>query len=46
VNGELVAMSLGTGRHGRIIKFIDDGLNAEIQRSRLDWTSQRLTVGV
>lgn len=46
VNGELVAMSLGTGRHGRIIKFIDDALNAEIQRSQLDWTSQRLTVGV
>lgn len=46
VNGELVAMSLGTGRHGRIIKFIDEALNAEIQRSQLDWTSQRLTVGV
>lgn len=46
VDGELVAMSLGTGRHGRIIKFIDDSLNAEIQRSQLDWTSQRLTVGV
>lgn len=46
VSGELVAMSLGTGRHGRIIKFIDDALNAEIQRSSLDWISQRLTVGV
>ena len=46
VNGELVAMSLGTGRHGKIIKFVDDTLNAEIQQSGLDWTSQRLTVGV
>ncbi len=46
VNGELVAMSLGTGRHGRISKFIDDVFNAEIQRSQLDWASQRLTVGV
>ena len=45
VAGELVAMSLGTGRHGKIIKFVDDTL-AEIQQSGLDWTSQRLTVGV
>jgi Uma2 family endonuclease len=46
VDGELVAMSLGTGRHGKIIKFVDDTLNAEIQQSQLAWTSQRLTVGV
>jgi Uma2 family endonuclease len=46
VDGELVAMSLGTGRHGRIIKFVDDALNAEIQQLGLDWTAQRLTVGV
>ncbi|NJP08983.1 MAG: Uma2 family endonuclease [Leptolyngbyaceae cyanobacterium RU_5_1] len=46
VNGELVAMSLGTGRHGKIIKFVDDRLNLAIQQSGLDWTSQRLTVGV
>jgi Uma2 family endonuclease len=26
VNGELVARSLGTGRHGRVIKFVDDVL--------------------
>jgi Uma2 family endonuclease len=46
VNGELVAMSLGTGRHGRIIKFVDDVFNAEIQKTGLAWTSQRLTVGI
>lgn len=46
VNGELVAMSLGTGRHGRIIKFVEDALNAAIQQLGLDWTAQRLTVGV
>lgn len=46
VDGELVAMSLGTGRHGKIIKFIDDVLNVEIQKANLPWTSQRLTVGV
>lgn len=46
VDGSLVAMSLGTGRHGRIIKFIDDRFNAAIAEAGLDWTSQRLTVGV
>lgn len=46
VDGELVAMSLGTGRHGRIIKFVDDALSAEIQQSGPGWTVQRLTVGV
>ncbi|HHP7243819.1 MAG TPA: Uma2 family endonuclease [Elainellaceae cyanobacterium] len=46
VNGALVAMSLGTGRHGRIIKFVDDVFNAEIQQAGLEWTSQRLTVGI
>jgi hypothetical protein len=46
VNGELVSMSLGTGRHGRSIKFIDDVFNAKIQRSHMDWTSQWLTVGM
>lgn len=46
VNGELVAMSLGTGRHGRIIKFIDDIFNGEIKKLGLAWTSQRLAVGV
>lgn len=46
VDGNLVAMSLGTGRHGRIIKFIDDKFNAAIAETSLDWTSQRLTVGV
>ena len=46
VDGELIAMSLGTGRHGRIIKFVDDLFNETIQSMNLAWTSQRLTVGV
>jgi Uma2 family endonuclease len=46
VRGELVAMSLGTGKHGKIAKFLDDRFNAEIAALALDWTSQRLTVGV
>jgi Uma2 family endonuclease len=46
VKGELVAMSLGTGKHGKIAKFLDDRFNAEIADRQLDWTSQRFTVGV
>ncbi|NEQ99958.1 MAG: Uma2 family endonuclease [Cyanothece sp. SIO2G6] len=46
VDGELVAMSVGTGRHGRIIKAVDDALNEVIATMELPWTSQRLTVGV
>jgi Uma2 family endonuclease len=46
VQGELRPMSLGTGKHGKIIKFIDDQLNAEIDRLGWAWTSQRLIVGV
>jgi Uma2 family endonuclease len=46
VKGELVPMSLGTGKHGKVIKFLDDRLNAEIERLNFSWTSQRLTVGI
>ncbi len=46
VKGELIPMSLGTGKHGKVIKFVDDELTGEIDRSRRPWTSQRMTVGV
>jgi Uma2 family endonuclease len=46
VKGELVPRSLGTGKHAKIAKLIDDRLTVEIGRSGLDWTSQRLTVGI
>ena len=46
VKGELIPMSLGTGRHGKVTKFIDDQLNQSIDRNQFPWTSQRLTVGI
>jgi Uma2 family endonuclease len=46
VKGELVPMSLGTGKHAKIAKLIDDRLTVEIGRSGLDWTSRRFTVGI
>ena len=46
VKGELIPMSLGTGRHGKVIKLIDDQLNKSIHRNQFSWTSQRLTVGI
>jgi Uma2 family endonuclease len=40
VNGELVAMSVETGKHGAIAEFINDVFKAEINRSNLPWTSK------
>jgi Uma2 family endonuclease len=46
VKGELVPMSLGTGKHAKLAKLVDDRLTVEIGRSDLDWTSQRFAVGI
>jgi Uma2 family endonuclease len=46
VKGELVPMSLGTGKHAKLAKLVDDRLTVEIGRSGLDWTSQRFAVGI
>jgi hypothetical protein len=46
VAGELIVKSFGTGRHGKIIKFVDDTLNQAIPQAGLAWISQRFTVGV
>jgi Uma2 family endonuclease len=37
VNGELIPMSLGTGQHGAIIKFIEQILETEIVNLNHDW---------
>lgn len=46
VNGELVATSVGTGKHGAIAEFINDAFKAEINRSDLPWTSKDMKIGV
>lgn len=46
VKGELVPMSLGTGKHGRIIKLLERIFDAEIARSQIQWVSLALVIGV
>lgn len=46
VEGELIPMSVGTGRHGAIAEFINDCFKAEISRQGLPWTSKDMKIGV
>lgn len=46
VNGELLPMSLGTGRHGAIIKRVERILDNEIERLQQPWIALSGTVGL
>ncbi|MGD1907881.1 MAG: Uma2 family endonuclease [Leptolyngbyaceae cyanobacterium] len=46
VNGELVSMGLGTGRHGAIIKRLERILDNEIARLQQPWIALAGTVGL
>jgi Uma2 family endonuclease len=46
VDGELVAMSLGTGKHGGIAEFLHERFRHQIQQKELPWTCKQMTVGV
>jgi Uma2 family endonuclease len=46
VNGELLPMSLGTGRHGAIIKRLERILDNEIERLQQPWIALAGTVGL
>ncbi|SKB16018.1 conserved hypothetical protein [Planktothrix sp. PCC 11201] len=46
VNGELIPMSLGTGKHGAIIKFLERTFDAEIERMGLNWTAIQSVLGI
>jgi Uma2 family endonuclease len=46
VDGELVPMSLATGRHGSIAEFLHDQFREQIKHRELPWTSKQMTVGV
>jgi Uma2 family endonuclease len=46
VDGELVPMSLGTGKHGSIIEFLYDQFRDQIKRRELPWTAKQMTVGI
>lgn len=46
VVGELIPMSLGTGKHGAIAEFLNDCFKAEIRQRNLPWTAKDMRIGV
>lgn len=46
VQGELVPMSLGSGQHADIMRFLERAFEAEIQRLGLEWVARQAAVGV
>ncbi|MEB3122111.1 MAG: Uma2 family endonuclease [Snowella sp.] len=46
VAGELIPMSLGTGKHGAIAKRLERFFDDEITRLKLPWIAQRFSVGL
>jgi Uma2 family endonuclease len=46
VDGNLVPMSLGTGKHGGIVEFLNDQFREQIKQRQLPWTSKQMSVGV
>jgi Uma2 family endonuclease len=46
VEGELIPMSLGTGQHGAITKFLERAFDDEIARTNNPWTAQKFSIGV
>lgn len=46
VDGELVAMSLGTGRHGAIAEFLTDQFKSAIRQAQQPWTAKQMLIGV
>jgi Uma2 family endonuclease len=46
VDGELIPMSLGTGKHGDIIELINDLFKDIIKQENLPWTSKDMKIGV
>lgn len=46
VNGELIPMSLGTGQHGAVIKFLEKNLEVDIAEQNQDWVVLPALVGI
>ncbi|BAZ48471.1 hypothetical protein NIES4103_10790 [Nostoc sp. NIES-4103] len=46
VDGELIPMSLGTGKHGNISKFLERSFDDESVKMGKTWTAQKFAVGV
>ena len=46
VNGKLIQMALGTGKHGEVIDFFNNQFRSEIARIGRDWVSKQMAIGV
>lgn len=46
VNGELIAVSLGTGQHGEIADFLNAEFRIAIQQLGQAWVSKQMVIGV
>ncbi|WP_234017252.1 Uma2 family endonuclease [Nostoc sp. 'Lobaria pulmonaria (5183) cyanobiont'] len=46
VDGELIPISLGTGKHGGISKFLERSNDHESAKIGQNWTAQKFSVGV
>ncbi|GET37694.1 Uma2 family endonuclease [Microseira wollei] len=46
VDGELIPMSLGTGKHGAVTKFLEFTFDGENSKLGTSWTTQRFSVGI
>ena len=46
VEGKLIPMSLGTGKHGATAKRLERFFDEEIARMQHSWTAQRFSVGI
>lgn len=46
VDGELIPMSLGTGKHGTVAKFLERAFDDESARLGTNWTAQKFSVGI
>ncbi|NEP01510.1 MAG: Uma2 family endonuclease [Symploca sp. SIO2E9] len=46
VQGELVPMSLATGKHGAIIRYLERKVESEIEKLEQPWISLSLLVGI
>lgn len=46
VDGELIPMSLGTGKHGAIAEFLYHQFRDQIKQQELPWTAKQMIVGI
>lgn len=46
VDGELIPMDIGKGKHGAIADFLNDHFKAEIFRQSKPWTSKIFSIGI